>query len=427
MRTILRIPTKDRAPRKERREVFPVPAARDPQPGDDRRELLARVLEDDWDPGEAPVPEYVRQVAHEWQAYRLHVRREAAARLFIHVRQHAPDLLRYSGRRGEEDYIRALFRAAHQEHLWIRSPLGWRPRDPGLAAQFAELVRHLFAVYAVPRFLDAVFHGPGLLGYVPWFYEVGIGRSIRTAPCMTAPLTRKMVHHFLHAPDLCTPVRAIRWGQVMGLDGSERLFRAIANTWMGRELRRPVEEERWLAVLQWLASHPEVSANNVGPLFDYVEAHQQDGGFSLKHQTPASLRRRVQGWHTDLHREQQPDGYCEFQPCGVSGGSWESGEEPDTGVRTLEELLDSKRLWEEGRAMRHCVASYVPAVLARRSAIWSLKIARAGVTRRALTIELDVRTSTIVQARGPQNRSPQAEERRILALWARENDLTLAA
>jgi len=391
--------------------------------------LLSAVL-DDRPQGEADaVPAAIHRLSEAWQRYRCHVPREAARRLFLHVREYAPRLLHNLWGRGPEDHVEALFRLASQDQHWLRPAQGWRPRSREPAEQFGELARYLYAVYPVPRFMDAVFSGPGPLGHASWFPHLGVGQSIRTAPGMYAALTKRMVHHFLRAPDGRTPVEAIRWGQVMGLGGSHSLFHAVVNTWMGRELRAPADEEWWLTVLQWLAAHPEIEPDLVGPVIDYVEARarEEDGSFTLRGRSAAALLRLVEEWHGGLGMEYQGSMvYRKFRPCGVPGAVWPSPQETEGETWVLEELLNSRQLCHESRVMRHCVASYASYVASGQVAIWSLRRIRGERVQRVLTVELDLSRRAVVQARGPCNRLPEAEERGYLELWTAENGLRLA-
>jgi hypothetical protein len=91
----------------------------------------------------------------------------------------------------------------------------------------------------------------------------------------------------------------------------------------------------------------------------------------------------------------------------------------------VNEILDSRALVEEGRAMRHCVATYQGSILRGKCSIWSLQVNRYGDWERALTIELENASRTVVQCRGKCNRYPTAEERHVLARWAAERSLCL--
>ena len=93
---------------------------------------------------------------------------------------------------------------------------------------------------------------------------------------------------------------------------------------------------------------------------------------------------------------------------------------------TITELLTSRALFIEGRAMRHCVATYVEGCLRRQTSIWSMKVENQRGRHRVLTIEIDLPKRTVCQVRGKCNRLPQAPEREIVEKWAAQEGLTVA-
>src|SRR5687767_4758619 len=85
--------------------------------------LFASDAADDW----TEAPPLVREIAEQWREYRRYVPREAARRLFLHVRRNARRLLRDRFHTERQRNIQVLFRLASQDHLWIRAPEGWHP------------------------------------------------------------------------------------------------------------------------------------------------------------------------------------------------------------------------------------------------------------------------------------------------------------
>jgi PcfJ-like protein len=93
---------------------------------------------------------------------------------------------------------------------------------------------------------------------------------------------------------------------------------------------------------------------------------------------------------------------------------------------TITELLTSRALFTEGRAMRHCVATYVERCFRGQTSIWSMQVENQCGQHRVLTIEMDLPKRTICQVRGKCNRLPQAAERGIVENWAARVGLTVA-
>lgn len=75
-----------------------------------------------------------------------------------------------------------------------------------------------------------------------WFTHIGTGGSVRDIDTPVR-LTRRMAHVFLQAPR-DTVERNLRWAQVVGMGGDDRLARAIALGW-GAALRTTSSGVRW--------------------------------------------------------------------------------------------------------------------------------------------------------------------------------------
>ena len=119
--------------------------------------------------------------------------------------------------------------------------------------------------------------------------------------------------------------------------------------------------------------------------------------------------RRMEEWHQTLAKETRRLEKI-WSSCGIKPFELKKREE-STGIETvwtIEELLSSKALQEEAKAMRHCVASYAPSCLRGSISIWSLKVCESliGNRRRVMTIEIENSRKLITQARGRCNKTP---------------------
>lgn len=395
-----------------------------------RRELMEDLLAGrdvgPWD----DLPALVREVAEARRLCRKGRPRAAFTRLLLHVEAHAERLLESPRGPGQNSYVLALLRLAGLHELWIRPLEDWRPACRNPARQFGSLLRHLLARYRVPGFLDSLFFTAGPAGAEQWFHHVGTGQNIRTAPGLLVSLTKRMAHYFLEAPDHCDVVRALRWGQVVGLGGSPRLAHVLVQTNLGRQLWPREDEEWWVSVLQWLVNQPMLDPVHVGPIVDYVhyrryEAEEPPADFSMKGRSAAALLRLVEEWHRDMRWRRKLEHRC-FQPSGLRGGSWTTEKRGLLKTWSFEEILDSTTLAQEGQAMKHCVVTYIWSVQSGESSIWSMKVDQYGTPERALTVEVDVDERAIVQARGKCNRFPTPEEMQVLRWWAEQNYLTVS-
>ena len=112
--------------------------------------------------------------------------------------------------------------------------------------------------------------------------------------------------------------------------------------------------------------------------------------------------------------------------CGIPGYERVEGIEGSQTIVRIDEIVASADLQQEGRVMRHCVASYARTCARGTSAIYSLKRDDGKGYDRRLTIQLDVPSKRIIQARGRFNARPLPLDERYLRNWATAAGLTIA-
>ena len=125
-------------------------------------------------------------------------------RTFRHLSSLCEDRTGLLARERTARYRPALLALSAHRGDWRRPPDTWVPPEADAEHQFGSLVRHLFALYDVPKFLDSAWiEGltPDGVKYQGWFKHVAAGRSPRTAKDLPFPMTRSMAHHFLRSPD----------------------------------------------------------------------------------------------------------------------------------------------------------------------------------------------------------------------------------
>jgi hypothetical protein len=327
---------------------------------------------------------------------------------------------------------------------WLRPVETWFPARQNAWPLFSSLAHHLLARYPVPPFMTSVWFElpPGeVLPQHAWYKHLGRGQNIRTAS-LPLRLTKAMAHLFGQAPHHYSAVAALRWAQVRGLGGGEPLARAVAGTRLGKVLG---DEEFWESVLLFFINHPSLDLAQVGPVVDFLQ-HQKfewkegvspDGVFgkqppprpdyTMKGRTVASILRQVDEWHKQLGRDMnQPTlswRHSPFRDFRLVDGSEALG---NMRVWTITELLTSRALFLEGRAMRHCVATYAERCARRQTSIWSMQVEDQRGRHRVLTIEVDMPKRTICQARRKCNPLPRATEREVVERWAALEGLKVA-
>jgi hypothetical protein len=343
----------------------------------------------------------------------------------------------------DNTFVDGLLALARHSRNWIRAVADWKPRTHNCRRQFASLARHLFAEWPVPAFMDSVwFFGNGreACRQQGWFLHVGGGKNIRTAN-LPLPYTKRMAHFFMQAPPEFTVESALRWGQIHGLGGNERLVRAILGTRLGTDFRH---DDFWITVLQFFLANPMLDLVHAGPIIDYIH-HQRfvsqdtfvaagvverkgppQPNFTMKGRTPASLLRQVESWHRTLAKVEQPK--TEWPPSGIDGFEFVEGTERSGNMKiwTITELLSTKALVAEGRKMRHCVATYAHSCAIGACSIWTLEAETFEGRSKILTLEVDNARRVICQARGKCNMLPGDKHRGILRRWAEKAGLQLA-
>ena len=94
---------------------------------------------------------------------------------------------------------------------------------------------------------------------------------------------------------------------------------------------------------------------------------------------------------------------------------------------TITELLNGDALVNEGREMRHCIATYARSCANGYSSVWSMQCENAEGRERVLTIEVKPSARTVMEARGRFNAAPTPQAMRILRQWTEKAGLSLAA
>jgi hypothetical protein len=337
-----------------------------------------------------------------------------------------------------------LLALARHHADWLRPVETWSPPNQSHWPVFTSLVHHLFALYPVPAFMTSVwFERPAneLLPQHAWYKHLGLGQNIRTAG-LPLRLTKTMAHMFTQAPHHWSAIIALRWAQVRGLGGAETLARAVIGTRLGKVLEN---EDFWESVLHFFINNPSLELTHIGPIVDFLQ-HQKfewkDGvsplgefgkqppprpDYTMKGRTVASILRQVGEWHAQLgvYTAQH---VVTWPRSPIQGFQQVDGSEEleNIHVWTITELLNSRALFLEGQAMRHCVAIYTAQCAHRKTSIWSMQVENSRGRRRVLTIEVDLTNRIVRQIRRKCNAMPNAAEREIVAKWAAQERLKLA-
>lgn len=348
------------------------------------------------------------------------------------------------GRTPGNTFIGGLLALARISNEWLRPLNQWKPQTHNVRRQFSSLARCLLAEWPVPAFMDSVwFRGDGAdaVAQQKWFLHIGSGKNIRTADLPLA-FTKRMAHHFIQAPADLTVEAALRWGQIHGLGGDARIARAILPTRIGTAFEH---DDFWTTVLRFFIANPMLDTEHFGPIIDHIH-HQRfvdeeviaapgvverrgppQPNFTMKGRNVESLLAHVSSWHQKLAKSQpeQPD----WPASGIDGLEFLEGSEKNGTLRiwTIREILTSKALFSEGRAMKHCVGTYARSCARGTTSIWTLEAETNEGRAKLLTIEVRNAANLICQVRGKCNALPAEKHRGILRRWAEQAGLTLAS
>ena len=305
----------------------------------------------------------------------------------------------------------------------------WQPRTRNAFRQLESLVRHLFDGYGdVPGWVLEAWAGGELtcagVNLAELTIHLGTGHSLRSFPGLPAPLTKKLEHEMRLAPAGCTFIEALRYAQLAARGALDWLGPVLQTFWS-----RTVgpDDAFWLGVVDFFAAAPMVDPRHFGPVCDWIQQKRTVGigaeppqpGFSLKGRSMASVLAQTEQWHRGLAHVRRHAGHVlatTWTPLPVS--DFTSGDDQRaliTQLRTYGELV------EEGRSLRHCVASYLYSCQKGACGIFGLRLDGA----RTITLEV-LRNRTIVQARGRYNREMTDAERFWVTRWAAEAQLTLS-
>lgn len=344
--------------------------------------------------------------------------------------------------RDDTPFIRGLIKLHDRKALWLRPLKDWKPKSKNRERRFGELTHYLFDKYGdVPRFMEGVWLRSDRASwrYRDWYVHLGRGHNLRTAKS-PIPLTKKMAHNFLRAPDNFSVEQAIRWGQMKALGSDENAITATIATRLGRSFEN---EDFWFTVLRFIADNPMLDPRQIGPVVDYLQNQRFEPldievapgewrqepppqpGLSMNGRTVDTLMRQVMAWHDSLGRVSRLSG-SPYAKSEFGGITVERKKGEKKLIWSIRQLRSAKDLELEGRELNHCVASYHWSCERGHCTIWSLSLSFDGQSfERRQTIEVDM-NRMIVQCRGQANRDPHSDEWSIVETWAREADLAIS-
>jgi hypothetical protein len=314
---------------------------------------------------------------------------------------------------------------------WIRSPLTWNETGS------KSIIDHLFVRYETPQYLYKEWYKEWYkefrqfdLKWLSWFLIFAQGSSLKQV-CRKYRwnIPARCIQYLYDADEELSPVEALLYARVKHLKGSDRVFRLISNcpSFLSDLSNAGTADdyiEFWEATVVWLTSHEnDLTDLQANTILDWAmhEFSERDcegirnfswSGRSLNNVLEQSVR------YQEMIHANNPFYFGGRSRIPLSWKSyqynWEVSEEEHE-VWSFIELSTTNELFEEGRVLKHCVASYYSRCIAGNSAIVSLRLNR----KRKVTIEVNPSRKMIVQVCGLRNRQPTEAEKRIVNRWYR--------
>lgn len=374
---------------------------------------------------------------HKFQTYERH----RALYFFNDLHEKGIDLF------SEEELTRAYIMVSRYLGCRLREVQIWKPKSHNRYRQFSELIRHLFARYVVPTFMDSAFFDKNPL-YAQWFIHLAQGGGVRKLHNCPVKMTAKMAHQFMFTPPQYNVTEALRYAQIMNMGGNERLVKTLLATRLGQYFEY---DDFWVTVIRFFIQNPMLEQSRIQPIVDYIQHVKFEESidvhplnynqivtlppemphFSMKGRSVNALLAAVGAWHRALRHVTVRKGNKEplfWKAVPVRNFKYREGANDDTAkFYEIEQLVTSPALLKEGRQMHHCVYSYTHACVAGRVSIWSMTIREGhGIKSNLLTIEVNMPSNAIVQVRGKFNRIASESEMKVIDRWAVKEGLSIS-
>ena len=322
-------------------------------------------------------------------------------------------------------YALGIAQLAIKFKYFLRAVEDWSRPGRNMHKQFSSLVRHCVAGYDVPAFMDQAWCEADAHDARYWFIDIGTGHNIRHSRGLPVTLTKRMAHQFLQAPSHLRIEEALRWAQITGGAGDERLAQAIIETRIGRN--GFTHEDYWSIVIGFFLNHPFGEQRKRAEVVDFLANRLEAGeAVNVTGRTTASLIRLSDAWHHDINRMTGKVVDRQWNRSDLMDARYVTGKSQERITWKVTELLSLQALVDEGRALQHCVSSYGMACSRRVTAIFQITAEDAmGNVERSGTIEVQLGTSRIVQAKAKRNTQLSQKARAVMEKWAYREGLTI--
>lgn len=328
---------------------------------------------------------------------------------------------------------------AKERCQWINKPEDFilSSREPILDNVY-NLIKFLLIKYEVPHFFKCVWSHPEKESklnrlHKRWFFNLGFGENIRNQNGLPFKLTKKQAHFLNESPHNSSVVGAFRWAQLKGMGFEQRAIDGIMSLPMESNIHS-INNDFWVTVFYFFANNPFLNTSKYREIYDYISnirfgEEALEPNFSMKGRSPESLMLRVDQWHEQLNRQMMLSGKNRnvspiWEPSDTKPYLYKISNKEDI---KIVEINSSVGLYDEGKAMHHCVWSYNESCSKGIISIFSMRLYKEGELCKSLvTIEVDRQRGLVVQARGVCNALISILEMKILSDWAKKSNFKIS-
>lgn len=343
-------------------------------------------------------------------------KRATFKRLLIHTyNQKCYGLLR------DYNSVEVLLHISTFGNRMVNNIKNWERKGFDKEEQLRSLIRHCFALYETPIFLENAFFGVDKK-FMLWFIQLGKGKSVKELTQMPIRLTSKMAHEFKNAPNIFEPNQALRFAQALGFGASLKTAKVIGFSKLSNI--NESEEKFWVTVVQFFAKETTLKATELNQMLDYLAYKlRENKSFSMKSRTQKALLFQTNEWQKRVYRDEIGN-VLNWQASGIKPLYLKEFENGKPVVYKTVELLNSISLFDEGNVMHHCVAGYDEDCKYNDIAIFSLQKETIGksITRLA-TIEIGLKQRQIFEAKAKYNDEPSVKSLELIDLWAKSSKI----
>lgn len=329
----------------------------------------------------------------------------------------------------EQEDLKSYWDMFFYRLFWAQDWKHWNPKTNNEEKLYLSLVNHLFSKYPLPKFLLKLWRQPRIEErHLDLFFHLASGKNIKTAENLPIPVTAKMAHHFLSAPDSYSINDAFIFSQLKSLNADKKLIEEVCSNFREVDF---LANDFWVTVYRFFINNPFLDRIHFQPMRDYIYNQKfttgaPNPGFSLVNRNPETLLNQVEAWHSELARANaraQAAARFKYKPVDYKWDptfpsfKFTEGTEKNKTMWSVAELTSSQELRDEGSSLRHCVGSYGLSCFEKRSAILSLM----NNGKKSATLEINLSSKRLIQARGLANRALTAKEARAVEEWMRSS------